>query len=169
MNRYSFDKKKEDNDGKNIEESVDKAIEHADKLRKLDEHNPLEQAMKFDELRKNPPKKDFMKVECFEREDAKGNKYIESKSTQLDGTEKIIKHHPFFSIDLHDAIMAQVNACPANVGPMLLDQGMKLADLEKHTFKPEKRRDENKMMVILMIVMVTIMVGAGAFAIMMFL
>jgi len=148
-------------------DAVDRALAKADELRKLDEHNPLEQAMKFEEIRKNPPKPGFMKVEAYEAEDDNGNACIVSKSETPDGI-KWIKHHPFFITDLHTAISANIAACPSNVGPMLLDQGMKLADLEKGTFKPKKRKDENKMMVILMIAMITISVGAGVFFILQF-
>lgn len=166
MSKYSTKKKEE-----TVDSDMDvheRAIRKADELRQLDEHNPLEQYMKFEQARKNPPKKDFMKVKCFKKKDENGNVYIESRSQQFDGTEKVIHHLPFFVMDLHDAVTSHINACPSNVGPMLLDEGMKVVDIEKKMFKPEKRKDENKMMVILWIVMITIMVGAGAFAIMTF-
>jgi len=161
------DKDKGKGNTKDIDDIRKRAIAKADELRKLDEHNPLEQAMKFDEVRKNPPKPGYMKVECFEAEDNDGNKCNMSKSVTPEGI-KWIKDKPFFITDLHSAIEANIAACPSNVGPMILAEGIKLAKLKKDVFRTEKRRDENKMMVILMIAMVTISVGAGAFLILTF-
>ena len=151
---------------------IERARAKADELRKLDEHNPLEQAMKFDVVRKNPPVPGFMKVECFKAEDNDGNscimskskipKDIMSKSDTPDGI-KWIKDKPFFITDLHSAIESNIAGCPSNVGPLILAEGIKLAKLKKDVWKTEKRKDENKLMVIMIIAMVTISVGAAAF------
>ena len=124
--------------------------------------------MKFDEVRKNPPKPGFMKVEAYEAEDKDGNRCIMSKSEKEDHGIKWIKETPFFVTDLHSAIEANIAACPSNVGPLILAEGIKLSKLKKDVFKSEKRKDENKLMVILMIAMITISVGAGAFFILQF-
>ena len=144
---------------------LEKALKKADELHKLDENNPMERAAKYREIVKNPVKPGFMEVKCTEEKDDEGNVFIVSESKQPDGSTKKIKHSPFFTVDLANAIMANVAACPANVGPMLLDEGMKLVDLKKTAFKPEKRRDDNKMMVVLFICLITISVGAGAYLI----
>jgi len=164
---YEEEKETSETKEKSVEEQIDKVLKGSTPLRKMDEHNPMEQAIKFQEVRKNPPKKGYMKVECYEALDDDGNKWICSKSNGPDGI-KWIKHKPFFVTDLYQAIMSNVATCPANVGPMLIDQGMKQIDLEKKQFKPQKRRDDNKMMALIMIIMVTVMAGAGAFAIFQF-
>lgn len=144
------------------EEAIEKAIRKAEELRKLDEKNPMEQANKFEEVRRNPPKQDYMKVECYEAIDENGDKWIYSASIGGPDDVKWIKHKPFFVTDLYRAINANVAGCPSNVGPMLIDQGRKLEDLERKTFKPEKRRDENMFMVVLIIAMIAISVIAAA-------
>lgn len=171
MGKYKLKKnnaaKKETSGKENVvnmeRERLDRALKKADEMRQLDDNNPMERAAKYREVNKNPPKKGFMEVQCFEEEDDSGNKFIVSESVQKDGKIKRIRHSPFFIVDLQSAIMANVAACPANVGPMLLDEGMKLVDLKKQAFKPEKRRDDNKMMVVLFIALITVSIGAGAY------
>ena len=167
MSRYGKKDKKKDDVSVDAKTIIERAREKADELRKLDEHNPLEQAMKFDEVRKNPPEPGYMKVAAYEAEDDDGKRCIMSKSDTPKGI-KWIKEKPFFITDLHSAIESNIAACPSNVGPLILAEGIKLAKLKKDVFRTEKRRDENKLMVILMILMITISVGAGAFMIIQF-
>lgn len=151
-----------------VDELRERAKEKADELRKLDDLNPLEQALEFEEVRKNPAKPGFMRVECFKAIDENGDCCILSKSNTPEGI-KWIKELPFFVTDLHSAIDANIAACPANVGPMILSEGIKLAKLKKDVWKTEKRKDENMATVIMIIILVGISVGALAFGIMQFL
>ena len=104
----------------------------------------MEQAMKFDEVKKNPPAPDYMKVEVAEEEDDDGNTFIVSESRGRDGegTPKRIRHDPFFTIDLNTAIMADVAKVPSNVVPMFIDKAQQLVANEKKEFKAEKRKGE---------------------------
>lgn len=113
-----------------------------DTLKKLDEKNPMEQAIKYDAVKSNPPRKGFMKVDVFESTDNDGNPIAVSKSKGFDGKEQEVKHYPIMSVDLNTLIAADIAACPSNVMPMLLDEYQLLAVNEKRKFKPEKRKDE---------------------------
>jgi hypothetical protein len=112
------------------EDEHKRIIDNLDKIRDLDEKNPLEQAMKFNQIKKNPPKKEYMKVELI------------SRSKNKDGTSNEYQESPYFAIDLNTAIMANVAACPSNIIPMLIDQAQRLAVDKMKTFKPEKRGNE---------------------------
>lgn len=107
------------------EDKHKKIAEELDRIRDLDEKNPLEQAMKFNAVKKNPPKKGFMEVQLVSK--SKDGEYAED---------------PYYIIDLNTAIMANVAACPSNVIPMLIDQAQRLAVDKMKTFKPEKRGNE---------------------------
>lgn len=131
--KYDLSKEPE----KTTEEKIDEVLN----TKNLDENNPLERAKKFVEVKKNPPKPDYMKIEVFEGDD-NGEPIVVSKSTDKDDTEVLIEHDPFFTIDLKTLIDADVAACPSNVVPMLIDQAVQLAMNEKITFKPKKRKDE---------------------------
>jgi hypothetical protein len=147
------------------EKAYEKAVRKAEELRKLDERNPMEQANKFDEVRRNPPKQGYMRVECHEAIDENGDRWVTSCSVDGPDSVKWIKHEAFFVTDLYNAIAANVAGCPINVGPMLLDQGMKLVDMENKKFKPEKRKDENMFMVVFIIAMIAISCIAAAIGI----
>ena len=118
---------------------VDSIIEpdSTEDIKHLDESNPMERAIKFDKVKRDPPGPGYMKVELFEEKDENGNRVF-SKDTK--GTE--IKHDPMFTVDLKTSIDADINGCPSNVMPMLIDERVQLAMNEKKEFKPEKRRDE---------------------------
>lgn len=132
-------KKSENEITKDLDERHKKAL---DEIRKLDELNPLEQAIKYTAVKRNLPKSDYMKVEMFEEKDEKGEPLIVSESTQKEGETKKIKHGPFYVVDLNIALMANIAACPSNVVPMLIDQAQRLAVDKMKTFKPEKRVKE---------------------------
>ena len=109
-------------------------------MRKLDEDNPLEQAKKFDIVKNNPPKPEFMKVDLVKTHEDPPKIYSISKNE--DGKEKRIQESPFFTIDLYSAIQANIAKCPSNVVPMLIDQAQQLVMNEKKEFRPEKRTSE---------------------------
>lgn len=111
-------------------------------LRKLDENNPLEQAMKFNEVKQNPPEPDFMKIEVFHEKDEQGNDVVVSRSEQLDGEKKEFHHQPILEFSPYIGFMANIAKCPMNVGPMLLDQSQNVVYEEKKAFKPEKPHSE---------------------------
>lgn len=127
------------------EDVYDRAIKKLDSInniRNLDENNPIEHALKFNEVKKNPPKSGYMEVKCYEGKDENDNPIIISESKQEDGTIKKLYHNPFFTVDLNTAIMANIAQAPMNVVPMLIDQGQQLVMNEKKEYKPEKRKDE---------------------------
>jgi len=141
MNKYSLkggdtDKDKHDEMTSKIDSLV--KPNSIDDIKHLDESNPMERAIKFDKVKRDPPSPGYMKVELFEEEDKNGNRIVISKDTE--GTE--IKHDPIFTVDLKTSIDADITGCPSNVMPMLIDEAVQLAMNEKKEFKPEKRRDE---------------------------
>jgi len=119
---------------KDLDEKHKKVL---DEIRKLDELNPLEQAIKYTAVKRNLPKPGYMKVELHKEKDETGQPLIVSKSK-----DKEIKHGPFYVVDLNVALMANIAACPSNVVPMLIDQAQRLAVDKMKTFKPEKRAKE---------------------------
>jgi len=139
------DSLKKNNSGKSIED-MESFIDNLDKVKELDEQNPLEQAIKFRAVKQNPPVPGYMKVDMYKGKDAKGRPIVKSVSEHDDGNGKIVKHEfdedPFYTVDLNKAIMADVAACPSNVGPMLLDMAQKFVELKKGAFKQDKRRSE---------------------------
>lgn len=124
-------------EAKNDIEDIKKHMEELNEIKQLDEQNPLEQAIKYKAIKQNPPEPDYMKVECFEEKDDKGNPIVISKSINGEKT-----HSPFFVVDLNKALMADITACPSSVGPMLIDMAQKLVELKKKAFKAEKRKNE---------------------------
>jgi len=141
MAKFSFHSsrpKKKEEEEPDIDEKLPK-WDAVDKIRKLDENNPMERAIKFDNVRKNPPQRDYMKVDLYEK-----NGELSSVSHGFDGTSpvKVLDEDRFFSVDLNTCIMADVAACPSNIISMLIDQWVNVAINEKKTFKPEKRKDE---------------------------
>lgn len=134
------DKKKYDLGISEKKDSINKKVDQVLDTKKLDESNPLERAKKFAEVKKNPPKPDYMKVKVYGGEE-KGEPVVYSKSKDENDKEKILKHDPFFTIDLNTLIMSDIAACPSNVVPMLIDQAVTLAINEGKAFKPDKQKE----------------------------
>ena len=84
----------------------------------------------------------------LEDKDKKGRPIVISESDVLDsngkptGRVKRFKHDPFFTVDLNKLFLADITACPSNVGPMLIDMAQKVVELKKGAFKSERRRTE---------------------------
>lgn len=131
--------KKPDASSVDVHEEVVKKL---DSLRKLDEDNPMERAIKFDAVKHNPPKPGYMKVDVFEGRDEDEDRIAISRSKNEAGEYVYIEHDPIFTIDLNTAIAADVAACPSHVMPQLIDEYVQLAMEEKKEYKPEKRKDE---------------------------
>jgi len=136
-------------DIRDVESFVDKThLDELDRVKELDEQNPLEQAMKYRAVKQNPPVPGYMEVRCYDDKDEKGEPFVVSESDIPDdngnssGRVKRFKHSPFYTVDLNKAIMADVAACPSNVGPMLIDMAQKFVELKKTAFKVDKRRSE---------------------------
>jgi hypothetical protein len=117
---------------KSVEEQVDEVLG----FKKLDESNPLERAEKFEMVKANPVKKDYMKIELRESASPDGSMKIVSKSEAGAYPE-----NPFFTIDLNTLITGHINACPSNVVPMLIEQAKQMVRKEK-VFRHEKRDKE---------------------------
>lgn len=130
MSKYNMSSDKDKDEGK---DTHGRAVKKLDELRKLDENNPMERAIKFDMVKKYPPKPGFMKVDVFDGVDSDGNRIAISQSS-----EKTLFHDPIMSIDLNTSIGADVAACPSNVMPMLIDEYVQIAMEEKKDYKPEK-------------------------------
>ena len=113
-----------------------------DNLRKLDEDNPMERAIKFDAVKHNPPKPGYMKVDVFEGEDENGERVAISRSKNEEGEYVYIEHDPIATVDLNTTIRSDVAACPSHVMPQLIDEHVQIALDEKKEHKPEKRKDE---------------------------
>ena len=125
MGKYASEEKPKD------PSSHKDAADFLDKIQKLDELNPMEQAIKYKAVKRNPPEPGYMQVDVFKVE---GEDKVVSKSTK-----KNLEEDPFFSVDLNTAIMANIAACPSNVIPMLIEQARHLSWEKVKTFKPEKR------------------------------
>lgn len=140
-NKYSSQNETEEEN--KYSKLVDEKIQEwkpIDKIRKLDENNPVERSIKFDNVKKHPAKKGYMKVDLVKDKD--DNIWSVSHGPKGDGPEKRFKEDLFFTVDLNTAILADIAACPSNVVPMLIDQAMQLVMNEKKEFKPEKRSNE---------------------------
>lgn len=137
--KYNIGDVFKDNDESRHDDIAD-SIDSLDFYRKLDENNPLERASKFDMIKKNMPISGYMEVKCSDSGDIVHTTI--SESIKEDGTIKKIEHSPFLVVDLYSAINANIAQCPMNVVPMLIDQAQQMVELEKKTFKPEKRKDE---------------------------
>jgi len=122
---------------KNVDDKVDRILD----LKKLDEDNPMERAIKFDYLKKNPPKPGYMKVSMHEASDKEGNRFIVSESKQKEGILRLV-HDPYRIVDLNTSIMADVTRCPSHVMPQLIDEYVQINMQEKGEFKPEKVKEE---------------------------
>jgi hypothetical protein len=132
---------------KNIKD-MENFIDSLNKVKELDEQNPLEQAIKYRAVKQNPPEPGYMEVRCYEDKDDKGEPVVISESDipKDDGSPstevKRFKHDPFFTTDLSKLIMADITACPSSVGPMLIDMAQKLVEIKKGAFKIDKRKSE---------------------------
>ena len=141
--RYDFTRTDED-EKQDIKDRVESIEEHVDRLKdikKLDEESPMERAIKYDYVRKNPPKKGFMKVETFKAIDDNGNNFVVSKSETKKGKLTLI-HDVFRVVDLNLQLMADITKCPSHILPQLIDEYSMLAVQEKGEFKPEKAKEE---------------------------
>ena len=107
-------------------------VDELDRISDMDEKNPLEQAMKFNRIKRNPPRRGYMRVDAE----------VITRSRDRDGKIREYRQSPYFVIDLNTAIMANIAACPSNIIPMLIDQAQRLAVDKMKTFKPEKRTNE---------------------------
>lgn len=121
----------------NLDDKVDRVLD----LKKLDEDNPMERAIKFDYLKKNPPTPGYMKVKMHEASDKDGNKFVVSESEQKNGMLRLV-HDPYRIVDLNTSIMADVTRCPSHVMPQLIDEYVQINMQEKGEFKPEKVKEE---------------------------
>jgi len=123
-------------------------LDKLDKIKELDEQNPLEQAIKYKAVKQNPPLPGYMEVRAYDVKDEKNKDIIISESDvyndkgEYTGKVKRFKHDPFFTVDLNKLFMADITACPSNVGPMLIDMGQKLVELKKTGFGIHTRRSE---------------------------
>ncbi len=144
--RYDFTRTDKD-EIKDIEKKVDEKFESkktSDKIidiKKLDEDNPMERAIKFDYVKRNPPKPGFMEVEVHEAKDDEGNRFVVSESEQEETKIRMV-HDPFRVVDLNTSIMADVTRCPSHVMPQLIDEYVEINMTEKKEFKPEKPKEE---------------------------
>jgi len=132
-----------------IESFVDKAhLDELDRIKELDEQNPLEQAVKYRAIKQNPPEQGYMEVRLFKDKDKKGNPVVVSESDIPDddgnpsGEVKQYRHDPFFTVDLSKQLNGDITSCPSSVGPMLIDMAQKLVETKKGAFKQDKRRSE---------------------------
>lgn len=160
---YSY-KKKEDK-----EDVIDDIRKHLDKsreIRQLNDANPHEQALKFEEVRKNPPKPDFMKVDLIHKTvDGLGKIFSRSKDIE---TKQIVEFEedPFFTFAPYIGFMANIAKAPLNVMDVLLDETEMVAIEEKKAFKPEKRKDDKQWGWIFVLVCIVGSVVAGAYLLM---
>ena len=120
---------------------IEKHIDDID-IKKLDENNPSENAMRFNIIKKNPPKPGYMEVEYFKAKDENGQEVCVTESRDKTGKLKRILTDPIMAIDLNILISHNIAACPNNVIPMLIDKSVQTALEEKEVFKAEKRRKD---------------------------
>ena len=143
MGKYSLPK-----DSSPVQDRVEDTRKKVDALlgvKRLDEQNPMEQAIKFDLVKQHPPEAGTMKVHMYEKQ--RDGELPTVVSEAVDKTvpvhEPLIEQDVFFTIDLNTLIQADVAACPSNVMPMLIDEYVGMALAEKKAYEPEKRkRDE---------------------------
>lgn len=143
--RYDFTRTDAD-EKQDIKEEVGKIDDKVDRvldLKKLDEDNPMERAIKFDYLKKNPPTPGYMKVSMHEAFTKEGEGFVISESEQKEGILRLV-HDPYRIVDLNTSIMADVTRCPSHVIPQLIDEFVQINMQEKHEFKPEKVKEEFK-------------------------
>ena len=140
--RYDFTRTDED-EKKDIEESIETKIDRIIDIKKLDEDNPMERAIKFDYVKKNPPKPGYMDVKMYNAVSEDGNSFIVSESGQKSKTLRML-HDPFRIVDLNTSIMADVTRCPSHVMPQLIDEFVQINMAEKKEFKPEPAKEEFK-------------------------
>jgi hypothetical protein len=129
-----------DEDKKTSEEDVDDKVDKLLGLKQLDEDNPMERAIIYDYIKRNPPKPEYMKVSTGEVETDNGNTFVVSHSKTED-VEKYMVHEPIRVVDLNTSILADISRCPSHVIPQLIDEYVKINVEEKNEFKPEKRKD----------------------------
>jgi len=138
MTRTDEDEKQEiAQDIKDIDKRVDRILD----IKKLDEENPLERAIKLDFVKKNPPKPDYMQVNMYKGFTENGEGFIVSESTQK-GKKVRMLHDPYRIVDLNTSIMADVTRCPSHVMPQLIDEYVQINLAEKKEFKPEPAKEE---------------------------
>lgn len=126
------------------DDAHDRAIKKLDALKefeKLDEYNPLEQAMMFDTVKKHPPKPGFLEVKADIAETNDGNIVVVTESKQEGNKIKKIIYSRFHVLDLFSYLQAHIAKCPMYVAPMIYDMGQKLINEEKLAFKPETRKE----------------------------
>lgn len=166
MTEPSYKYKKEDDSS---EEVLDDIRKHLKQVRQLNEANPHEQALKFEEIRKNPPSSDFMKVELIEKT-IDDEPRIFSRSKQFDGSTKEIEEDPFFLFSPYIGYQSNIAKAPLNVMDVLLDETELIAVEERKAFKPEKRKDDKQWGWVLFVILAIVgSVGAGAYLVMRFL
>ena len=139
-------------------------VKRSKQIRQLNEANPHEQALKFDEVRKNPPDPDFMRVGLYQKIDELGNANITCKSKNLkSGEEQEISIDPFFVFSPHIGFDANIAKAPLNVMGILLDETELIAIETKKAFKPEKHIDEKNFGWVWVIVLIGGAVAAGSY------
>lgn len=140
MSKYDLKKQIKDRP-KTVEDEIDSLTT----IKQLDDENPLEQAIKYDMVKRNMPKKDYMKVtkKQVQVRDNEGNKrdFIVTESKQKNGKILRIIQDVIRVVDLNTSILADIARCPSHVGPLLIDNYVKVNLEEKEEFKPEKRRE----------------------------
>lgn len=131
---------------KDEKEDINEFIDKLDRVKELDEQNPLERATKYRAVKQNPPQQGYMEVKCYEDKNEKNEPVVVSESIhEGENGKKMVKrkyHNPFFTVDLNKLIMADIAACPSNVGPMIIDMAQKLVEIKKRAFSAEKRTKE---------------------------
>jgi len=155
---YEYNKDSDENKDdahKRAVEEIDRHVKHLSRdIRELNESNPHEQAIKFNEIKKNPPDIDFMKVECFHGKDKDGGDVVCSRSINLsNGETRWVEHNPFFVFSPYIGFQANIAKAPLHSMDMLLDEAMNMVNEEKKAFKPEKRKDENNLGWIIFVVL----------------
>jgi len=156
---YHYEKESDDDIEKVIDRksALDDIRRHVEKesqrVRRLDENNPHEQAKKFRMVKENPPDPDFMKVDLHHGENQQGEHRLYSRHIKLnDGRESWVEHDPFFSFSPYIGFMANIAKAPMNAMDVLFDETELVAVETKNAFKPEKRKDENNWTWILFVI-----------------
>lgn len=141
MKKWDMSKVSKETDVVDEHDKIAKKLDSLKEFEKLDEYNPLEQAMMFDTVKKHPPKPGFMEVKTDIAETEDGNIVVVSESKQEGNKIKRIIHSRFHVIDLFSYLQANIAKCPMYVAPMIYDMGQKLIAEEKAAFKPEKYKE----------------------------
>lgn len=148
IDRVVDEASRDENISKKTVKDMESFIDNLDKVKELDEQNPLEQAVKYRTVKQNPPEPGYMEVRCYEDKNDKGEPLVISESDIPDsdgnpsGRVRQFKHEPFFTVDLNKQLTGDITACPSSIGPMLIDMAQKLVEIKKGAFKVDKRRSE---------------------------